>query len=309
VSRQPLRNYDAAVNFRWLGTTFVKALVPLSFALWWLDVYGFPPRLDGLFEDAVLYWEATRAWVSGGDPWTVVHDGVVFAGWPPTLLLNLPLLPFGPDAAKVIWPLTGIIAAGLLVRRLRLPIWWLFCPVIMEGWLPGSPDITLAGLVLIGGGAIAALTKPYSVPALLAERRWQSIAIAGVLGVASLLVLPWGQFFSEFSTISANLAAQSHYLSLANVPVLIPVGVVAIGLHPRQTGISLVTPLFWPSPQLHYAVFSLRAVASTPILAIGFALPLSYSPVLAIIISGAWLAIRRILQRSRRDARAGTLAG
>ena len=40
--------------------------------------------------DALLYVTATHTWLTGGDPWQVVVDGIRFAAPPPTLLFYAP---------------------------------------------------------------------------------------------------------------------------------------------------------------------------------------------------------------------------
>ena len=95
-----------------------------------------------LLVDAHVYYRATEAWVNGANPWVVSHRDIGFGGTP-TLLLNLPLLPFGESSAVAFWVVVNTVAIGLLIRQLRLPIWFLALQPILEGWLAGSPDLAL----------------------------------------------------------------------------------------------------------------------------------------------------------------------
>ena len=229
---------------------------------------------EHLFGDASLYFRATEAGLSGGDPWAVRGvSGVQFAGLPTTLLLNLPLIPFGPDAARVFWPVAGLVGWLVVMRRAGLAPWWILFPPFVEGWLPGSPDPALAGLILVGGGAVAAVTKPYSVPALLADRRWLALgAGAGILATTALL-LPWGRFLGGIDVVTATLDAQALRLSAwGNPPLMLASGLALIALGPRL-GLRLATPVLSPSSQLHYSIFSAEAGAKSAFLALALAVP------------------------------------
>ena len=82
------------------------------------QIQGYPDP-SALFSDAsLLYWAATQAWVDGGNPWAVASaNGTTFAGWPPTLL-NVPLLPFGPDAARAFWAIADVVGWVVVIWRL-----------------------------------------------------------------------------------------------------------------------------------------------------------------------------------------------
>src|SRR5262245_12540355 len=116
-----------------------------------LQIQGYPDPA-ALFSDASLYFAATQAWVDGGNPWAVTGaGGITFAGWPPTLLLNVPLLPFGPEFARVFWAVADVVGWLVVIWRLRLGPWWILFPPFIEGVFPASPDPALAGAMLVGG--------------------------------------------------------------------------------------------------------------------------------------------------------------
>src|SRR6188474_2187872 len=76
--------------------------IVLWFQRYWLAVWFFVitgtrlslldfTQVDKFFLDGQLYLEATRTWLAGGDPFTVVVHRLSLAAPPPTLL---PLVPF-----------------------------------------------------------------------------------------------------------------------------------------------------------------------------------------------------------------------
>lgn len=153
----------------------VGAFVGVSVAVLFIVVPRAPIDVQNL--DSQLYFRATAAWLNGEDPWaTKTPSGIPFAGPPTALLLNLPLIPFGVGVAAPFWAVAGLAGWLVTVRRLHLgPLWILFLP-FLEGWFAGSPDPALMGLVVVGGGAIAAAAKPYSVPAMIADRTLPRVA-------------------------------------------------------------------------------------------------------------------------------------
>lgn len=165
----------------------------------------------------------------------------------------------------------------------------------------GSPY----ALAVFGGGAVAALTKPYSVPWLLGAGRWRAVLIGAGAVVVSAPFLPWGLFFAELPMILATLSDQAKHLSAWGSPLLMVLTGGAL-LSLGRVGLQLVTPGLWPSSQLHYAAFSLELASRSPILALGLAVP---APVVAPLSITAY-AIWRRLQDMRSDRhRSGHLGG
>lgn len=239
-------------------------------------------RPQALFQDTVLYYEATATWLVGEDPWLISHNGIDFGGIPPTLLLNLPLQPFGPMAAFVFWPVAGLLGMLVVIRRFDLSPLWLLWPPVIEGWTAGSPDYALLGLVVVGGGAVAAVAKPYSVPALIAQRRWRAVVVGAIIGLVTVPILPWGTFIADREIVLGAFLRLSASLSAWGSPLLVAATAIAL-LRLGRDGLELATPGLWPHSQMHYAVFSIRAAARSPLLAIGFAIPVPGAPAVAII--------------------------
>jgi len=249
-----------------------------------------------LFADAELYSQATAAWLAGGDPWTVtVSEGIRFVGIPPTLLVSLPLQPFGPDMVRPFWGLADLLAWGFILRRLSLPVWMILFPPFWDAWFPGNPDPVLLALVILGGGALAGLVKPYSIPAMLAERRWRAVTLAAALGLASLPLLPWGMFVASLPAIVAAIDEQSLKTSaFGNWPLFVAAGVALLSLGPR-TALSMAVPVLWPAAQLHYGLFSIDAARRSPALAACLCFPHAAAPgVIVFAVAHHW---RRLLDR------------
>src|SRR5690348_7932353 len=97
--------------------------------------FFFMPNTDRLWCDAHIYFRATQTWLAGGNPWGNVWNGIPFAAPPPALLLNLPLQPFGEDFATGFWIAANSFSVLFLMRRFRLPFWFVLFLPISEGWL------------------------------------------------------------------------------------------------------------------------------------------------------------------------------
>ena len=271
MRRRPIEGIDWDFVAYWLLTIFFVGYCVLSLGVHLSHYVTYPERVFG---DARLYWHATEAWLNGGDPWTTRSaEGVIFAGPPTTLLLNLPLIPFGPEAARVFWATTGLVGWVFVIRRLRLAPWFILFPPFIEGYLPGSPDPALAGLIVLGAGGLAVITKPYAVPAMIADRRWKAIGVGAVIGLVTLPLLPWGLFVNQAGIVQGALAAQSHNLSAwGNPPLMAATALALVSLGPRLA-LELVVPALWPGAQAHYTMFSARAAATTPYLALVLSIP------------------------------------
>jgi hypothetical protein len=126
-----------AVDWRFVGRGLAIAGVIACFALSSVAPlsYYFRDHSDHLWIDAHIYFRATEAWLGGADPWRGTYLDIPFAAAPPSLLLNVPLLPFGEGFAVAFWPIANALAIVLLLRRLRLPLWWILFQPILEAWL------------------------------------------------------------------------------------------------------------------------------------------------------------------------------
>ena len=189
----------------WVSAAFGQAfpwslVVPIVFAL----VSGWN-LLDGLLDPryfgahAVIYTDAARAWLTGGDPWRVGPPNVIFAGPPPMLIPFVPFIGLPVDVTRVVWIGGTAMLAIWMLRRLRLPAYWLAFPPLFLAIELGHIEVVILWLVVFGGLAsgLAALIKPYASLALLAERRWQALAVGLVVFLATLPILPWRLFIDD----------------------------------------------------------------------------------------------------------------
>jgi hypothetical protein len=173
----------------------------------------------------------------------------------------------------------------LAIRRFNLPVWWLLFPPFIEAWLPGSPDPALLGLALLGGGAVAALTKPYTIPALLADHRWRAVLIAALVGLALAAFLPWGHFFAHPVTATLSGQARGGLSVWGNLPAMTLTAVALVVL--RRQGMAMAVPALAPATQLHYGLFSLSAAAESRLLAIGLSVPIAGAAAVSVIVAAA----------------------
>jgi hypothetical protein len=259
---------------------------------------------EHLFIDSRLYFQATEAWLAGGNPWTVEARGVAYAGLPTTLLLSVPLVPFGEQVAWAFWPIAGIVGIWSVVRRLGLPGWWMLFPPVVEGWVAGSPDMALAGVALGGAAWVAALTKPYAAPAVLAERGWKPVLIAAGICVLTLPILPWRTFVESAPAVGDTLTRYTLQFSAWGNPLGMVIVSVALLMLGRRMALGLAVPALWPNAQPHYAVFSMYVASRSPVLAIGLSLPIRGLAPLSVIAYASWLALPALgaaLARGRRS--------
>lgn len=240
--------------------------------------------------DGRLYTDASRVWLAGGDPWLVSYEfGTYFAAPPPSLLITAPLTLMPSWIAGLIVVVGSAVLALAAIRALGLPIYWMLWTPILDGYLSGSLDVaTLALLVLARGrfASLAPMFKVYSVLPLLGERLGRRLIVAAFLWFVTIPILPWGTFISDLPMIGGHLETQSMSTSVWSTPllwVLFAIGLLAIG--PRRAG-WLSVPILWPWTQPHYAALALPVVATSTVLAVGFALSflLPWAPAAAVAI-------------------------
>lgn len=249
-------------------------LLPVVFAIGSAD-FALAAIIDqrSVGSHALIYTDAARAWLSGGNPWTVGPPSAVFAG-PPTMLLPfVPFIPLPGDLTRLIWVAGSALLAVFVLRRLRLPGWWIGFPPIFHAVLLGHPEILVLWLLVLGGlpSGLAPVIKPYAGFPLLAERRWKAIALGLGVVVLTAPFLPWQQFIAELPAISAAFKAWSNGNSTFGTPVLMVIAVVALALLGVRRALWLATPLLWPGAQPIYKVISVPALS--PVIAVFWALP------------------------------------
>src|SRR3954468_949166 len=81
--------------------------------------------------DARIYRVAAHAALSGGDPWA--RQGALgFAGTPTSLIAYVPAAILPETVAVAAYIGLFVVGAVLVLRRLRLPAWWLLSPPLWE---------------------------------------------------------------------------------------------------------------------------------------------------------------------------------
>jgi hypothetical protein len=282
-----------------------NVLLPVLFAIGSAD-FGIAVLVDSrsVGSHALIYTDAARAWLSGGNPWTVGPPSAVFAG-PPTMLLPfVPFVPLPGDLTRLIWVGGSAILAVYVLRRLRLPGWWIGFPPIFHAILLGHPEVLVLWLLVIGGlpSGLGPVIKPYGGLPLVAERRWTAIALGLLIVAATAPFLPWPQFISELSSIAETVRTQTNGDSTFGAPVLMGIAVVALGLLGFRRALWLATPLLWPGAQPIYKVISVPAM--TPVIAVFWALPVPiaaaiHATLIGVVVEAALLqyGARRPLPR------------
>jgi hypothetical protein len=189
----------------------------------------------------------------------------------------------------------GIAASVWLIRRLRLPIWWLAFPPLVDGLYIANPHVFVVPLLVAGVGPLAVFFKVYAgvVPALLL--RWKTLLVTLGLVIVTAPFLPWALFIERWPQVSAALASQSGGggLSALATPWLLPLTVVAAALIGRERLAWWAVPVFWPYTQWYYASMALPVV--TPLAAMALAMPIPGATTLAIVLA----AIPVVLERRR----------
>ena len=295
-----IRARAAALDWPFIRRALTHALLITLFAISATATlpYYFVNHPEHLWNDVHVYFRATAAWVAGGNPWTTTWLDIPFAAPPPALLLNLPLLPLGESGAVIFWIGASALSVVVLLRRFRLPIYWLLFQPITEAFLGGSPDLVLAALLVVGVGVPAAVAKPYSVPALLAERRWRAIAVAGAIGVASLPILPWGQFLASSAEVAATIRTWGRPISAFGDPAWTALAVVALVSLGWRRGWSLATPALL-AIQPHYLLYSMGTISRSVLLAAILTFAFPHAAALGVIAYAVVDRARLLLRRGQ----------
>jgi len=263
--------------------------------------------------DARIYFRGVQAWLEGADPWqaTVQIQTQTFHyfGSPVTTVLLAPATLLGEDLFTLAWVALSALAGIWIVRRLRLPAWWLLFPPLTEGIYGANPQLVVLALLLAGGGIAAAVAtglKVYAFIPLLGERRWRDMAAGVVFSAATILIAPnlWLDYLRSFSHISDQLRIDT-YMGHSGYyfPALLITAAVALLLLAmrdlRRAG-WLTVPAIWPGTEFHYSTFAMPVM--TPILAALLAVPILRMPPIAITLAIAWYfargRVRMLLDRN-----------
>jgi hypothetical protein len=277
LDRYPLNSpwLRAIVARHWLKTWFaVNSIVAVAYQA---------TDTSLLFFDARLYLEATRAWLDGADPWAVQLAGNYFAAPPPSLLPLAPLALLPADLGVAIVAALVIAGAVATVRLLHLPWWWILFPPLVQCVLSANVHGLLVPLILVRGGALAVILKVYAAIPLAILGRWRALAVTVVILVATIPLLPWAAYLSNFGAIAAHLAEQTkHHIPLALLAALAPFVAVALSIIGRERAAWLAPLALWPSQQYYYGtlVMPARSTVAAAIVAV----PVTGSGLLAVAV-------------------------
>lgn len=252
--------------------------------------------------DLRLYRAAAHAVLAGQNPWPAETGAAGFAATPPAVLTYMPAALLPEAVAIAIYTMAAVVAAGFVIRTLRLPLWWMLFPPLFESVLVLNPDVFVIAL-LLAGSRVAALAVPMktyaAIPLLLDGRRW-AFAVGILL---SLLAAPlWFEFFGQLGSIAQRLSTQSFGgLSAWGTWLMIPTALSLFLL--RRHGASwLAVPGLWPYTQLHYSCLALPVAAANPVLAFLFSFSIPFFPPIAIVGYAIGVGLARLASPYRRPA-------
>jgi hypothetical protein len=264
----------AAGNIARLANTPRGAAVLFAWFLMW-DLVVIVPAIGGAYPaggDAVIYARGAAAYLQGGSPWdaylqfgsSVAH----FAGLPPTVIAFIPFALLPDVLVAGLWVVGSLVAAVVALRALRLPLWWLAFPPLVDGIWSGNPQVAVLALLVASARMewVAVLLKVYAIVPLLGERRWRAVFVAGLaFVVTAVLAWPaWIDYLSNLSTITTRLMAESGGgFSAYRDPLELGITVAAVLLLAtvdlRAAG-WLAVPAVWPATQLHYSILAMPVI-------------------------------------------------
>ena len=276
------------VSKRW-DALLLLAFLPGA-ALWALIVIAHP---EGLGSHANIYTGAAAAWLSGGDPWSFGPPAAVFAGPPPMLLAYLPFLPLPIDVTRLAWFALDLGVAAWVLRRLHMRAHWLAFPPLFASIILGHLEVLVLGFLVLRGplAGLAAVVKPYAALPLIAERRWTALAVAAIVLLVTLPVLPWTGFIAQAGAISEAIVRQNVGDAVFGDPVLMGVGLIALGALGFRRALWLAVPLLWPYAQPIYKTMTLPVL--TPLIAIFWALPVPGMTLVGVVALAVLVTVDR----------------
>jgi hypothetical protein len=240
---------------------------------------------------ATFYTDAAAAWLAGQDPWRTGPPGIIFAGPPTMLLAFAPWVELPAGITRFIWVVGSAVLAVDVLRRLRLPMYFLAFPPLFEAISIGHPEVLVLWLVVATGrmSGLAAFIKPYAIFALIAERRLAALVVLAAAVVATIPILPWARFIAELTMIQQTLAIQANGDSVFGMPLMV-VGAVALASLGWRRALWLATPVLWPNAQFIYKLGSIPQLS--PIIALCWALPIPGATLAGVVIEALLLELR-----------------
>ena len=260
-------------------------LAPLVLAAWFVTISAMVLfRLGGtdIGLDATNYIGATRAWLSGGDPWAGMYAGFHFAAPPPTLLVTLPFALLPGDLGWFAMMAVGPVLAVIGIRLLKLPAWWIAWPPLMIACYAGNPAAWLPALMVVAA-PIAVIAKVYATIPLVLLGRWRELVAAAAIIGLTMPFLPWGTFLGDFPAIVGNLSLQNGPgMAGPMLPSAILLGVIL--LRDRSRAAWLSVPVLWPHSEWDYSTLALPTGA---VMCAILAVPYAGAPFVALAVATA----------------------
>jgi hypothetical protein len=236
--------------------------------------------------DAHLYYRASAAWLSGGNPWDVFVTNQVhvyhYQALPTATVILAPFTTLPESVFVAGWIAIQFLAAAYTVRRLALPWWWIAFPPMANGVLAGNPSPLMIALLVTAhpvAKALASLLKVYAVVPLLGEGRWRPILIAAALGGLTILIAPhlWVQFIIGAGGRTDLLLTESKggYGAFGNLPLMFGAVAALLLIARRDLRVAgwLAPIALWPGSQFHWSTLAMPVI-TTPLAAT--AIPLAY---------------------------------
>lgn len=265
---------------------------PLLLVIWFVEMNLLYLGTWMFALDAHIYHRAAVALTTGQDPWSAAYGGYFFAAAPPSLLPYLALAWLPEAVAVSVWMVLGLIAAVYIVRRLRLPWWWLLFPPLTESVLVGNAQPIALALLLLSWPPLTALAAMFKLYALVPMiTNWRHVAVAAAVIALTWFVMPWEAYFAAAPDVVDRLREQAQGgFSAYGDPAYVAAVVVALVILRKDGWQWFAIPALWPSTQLHYSLYALPAL--NPILAVGFAVPIRSVPP-AIVVGYALFVLWR----------------
>jgi hypothetical protein len=292
---------DLPSQFPWVP--WGKLIPALFLAVVVRDLGGHYPEVLGI--DARIYVRAAAAFRFGGDPWQAFVPNPAgspfhFAALPPTVLTFVPLTFVSERLAVWVVLLACLLSAYWIVRMLRLPLWWLLFPPLVQGVFAANPQIILLALLLSGSSvlrALAPMLKIYALAPLVGERWIRALVLAAALAAASYLIAPdlWRTYFSRSDEIATRLLLESRggYSAFASSFPLLVMAVIGAGLLAicdLPAAGWLVAPAVVPASQFHLSTMAMPVLARQFNLALVvlYSLPVHGLPSAIVAVYGSW---------------------
>jgi hypothetical protein len=275
----------------------MRTVLPLWFVLWSAQRVLDLALHSGIGIDVRIYRNAAAVALAGGDPWTSSVLGFRFAAPPPSILAYVPLT-FVPEPVAIVIAFAVLGLAGVAaIRTLRIPLWWLLFPPVIDSIVVGNLDVVVLAALVVGGrwAAIAPVLKIYGAVPLLLQGRWRPLVGAALLCLPSLLWV--SSFLDHRDELLGILVSQSGGgNSTWATAWLVPVAIALIVLRGRGSS-WLTVPMLWPGTQIHYAALALPAVVGNVFLAAAFAVPFPGPAAAAVVAYALWVFGRQLVAR------------